>query len=777
MSEGKDPEVTNRCTDERLGKLLHQYELGMLGEEDRTAFEMHLYECDTCFAEVQDLWEESRLLRHDPEARLIAAAASKRAAGDQDSAVQKREPMLWRRWKTMLPTSIAAAAVLVLLILRPWQINIRTADDVAAAEYRLVVMAFENVQDPDDQSRLGEVVANLLITDLSESKFVEVISPERVSDIRKLILQSDVTSDSSDLAAMIAEHAGARWILRGDVIRDQQVTAITSRLVEYPGLEVIATQKVIGRVDEPIFSLVDRLTIRIKSDLSLPAEALAEIDPPVADITTHFPEAYLRFLEGVDFVQKMYLPEAIEAFESCLAIDSSYAMAYYYLAELKDSDLIDRAVEHIDRASHKDKYYIRSRAASYIGDGVGSRAELEELLVRYPDEKEALFQLGLYAHQERDYEEAVGRMTDVLRIDPLHKPALNQLSYTYDAAGNFEMAVNAINNLIRLTPNEPNPYDSRGDLLARNGLLEEAVESYRIALAKKPDFRPSRQNLGHMYVFQGKYAEARQQYLGLIEEADLPYIAQNRLNLAFVSARRGMFDVALDALDTAIISCQDAAERNLTRQRALPHFLKFWIHLEMNQISRAVEEADSCIYWAELAHHSRTVGYRWIQAYALAKAGEYHRADSVIEGVAEFCRQNSLEPTAYYWTAGMVALARHDGPTAVSMMEKAVEGHTPATNFMGFARLGHAYVEDGRYEEAVTTLESTVKVLVYDRLLDGVYGVKVHYHLGLAYEGLGEYASATDQYTKFLEIWKDADSNLAAVAGAKERLTRLETTP
>ena len=77
--------MTNRCTNENLGRLLHQYELGMLGEEDRRAFEIHLYECDTCFAEVQDLWEESRLLRQDAEARLIAAAASERAAGDQDA--------------------------------------------------------------------------------------------------------------------------------------------------------------------------------------------------------------------------------------------------------------------------------------------------------------------------------------------------------------------------------------------------------------------------------------------------------------------------------------------------------------------------------------------------------------------------------------------------------------------------------------------------------------------------------------------------------------------
>lgn len=766
----------NLCTDESLGKLLHQYELGMLGDEDCKAFEIHLYECDSCLANVQELWKESRLLRHDPEARRIVVTAVKRAPGNYGSVVQEQEHKSPRRWKTLMPASMVAAAVLVLLILRPWQIDFKPADDAIAAEFRLVIMPFENIRDPDDQSRQGEVIANLLMTDLSESEFLQVVSPERLYDIRKLIQQGRQPSDSGELVVKMAEYAGARWILRGDIVMDRQNIAITSRLVEYPGLEVVAAQRVTGLADESIFSLIDRLTVEIKNDLSLPTAAFEEADPPVADITTHFPEAYLRFLEGVDFAQKMYQSKAAKAFEACLAIDSSYAMAYYHLAGLVNRSLINRAVEHIDRASQKDSYYIRSRAAAFGGDRVGNRKILEDLLERFPREKEALLLLGQDSYEKGDTRESIRYMAEVLKIDPLNKSACNQLAYYYSAIGDIDNAVRAINDYIRLVPNEANPYDSRGDLLARKGLLDEALESYQIALEKNPDFGASMENLGHMYLFQGKFDEATQQYENLIEGAEYPLLTRYNINLALVPLHQGRLDDALESLDKTIAEYRAAIRPETSQESASAQFLKFKIYLEKNMIEEAVREAESCIQLTELAHPGNGIYFRWPLAYSLALIGEQYRADSIIDALGEHYRQDPSNPIAYYWTTGLVALARQNLKTAVEMMEKGVERHAPASEFMGFCYLGHIYVEAGMYHEAISLLEPTVKVLSYDRLLDGVHGVKIHYYLGLAYEGAGEHELAVEQYTTFLNLWKNADPDLVSVADAKERLARLENT-
>jgi len=59
------------CIDKELGQLLHDYELGLLSDEDVHRFEMHLYDCDYCLAQVRDFMDVSRILTKDPDARAL----------------------------------------------------------------------------------------------------------------------------------------------------------------------------------------------------------------------------------------------------------------------------------------------------------------------------------------------------------------------------------------------------------------------------------------------------------------------------------------------------------------------------------------------------------------------------------------------------------------------------------------------------------------------------------------------------------------------------------
>ena len=43
----------NQCTEEEIGRLLIQYELGELGDEDRDRLEKHMMGCDSCFEKFQ----------------------------------------------------------------------------------------------------------------------------------------------------------------------------------------------------------------------------------------------------------------------------------------------------------------------------------------------------------------------------------------------------------------------------------------------------------------------------------------------------------------------------------------------------------------------------------------------------------------------------------------------------------------------------------------------------------------------------------------------------
>ena len=85
----------------------------------------------------------------------------------------------------VVPTGIGILALVLALVFKPWNIIVEPSQMAEAAEDRLAIMYFDNLTDPDDVRRDGEVVSSLLISDLAESRFMEVVSTQRLYDILK----------------------------------------------------------------------------------------------------------------------------------------------------------------------------------------------------------------------------------------------------------------------------------------------------------------------------------------------------------------------------------------------------------------------------------------------------------------------------------------------------------------------------------------------------------------------------------------------------------------
>ncbi|MGB3092988.1 MAG: serine/threonine-protein kinase, partial [Candidatus Zixiibacteriota bacterium] len=232
----------------------------------------------------------------------------------------------------ILPASVVFIIAVLFLILKPFKVEVVPEKSAIAKENSLAIMYFDNMVDREDSERLGEIVTNLLITDLSESEYVNVVSSQRLYDILKLLGREGEKKIDREVATQIATKAGARWMLLGNILRVEPQTVITTQLVDVETGQVKASQRVDGEMKEDVFSLVDKLTVEIKNDLSLPAAAQQEPDPSVADVTTHSPEAYRYYLEGLDHASKYYSTEAERSFRKAFEFDSTFAMAYLRLS-------------------------------------------------------------------------------------------------------------------------------------------------------------------------------------------------------------------------------------------------------------------------------------------------------------------------------------------------------------------------------------------------------------------------------------------------------------
>jgi TolB-like protein len=223
-----------RCTNERFEKMLHLYELGLLSPDDLEAFELHLYECEYCFESVQQFREEALLIKHDPDVRKtvdsIVDKQTEMAGKSADD--QSREVPTGRLKRILTPSIIIAAAALLVLILKPWHIEIQPTKEAIAAQNRLAIIRFDNLADSDDQDKLSEIATNLLITDLSESQYVQVISDRRISDVLNLLETENITLADQSLAHQVAEKADAIWMLTGKILMTDPHVVITTQLSE-----------------------------------------------------------------------------------------------------------------------------------------------------------------------------------------------------------------------------------------------------------------------------------------------------------------------------------------------------------------------------------------------------------------------------------------------------------------------------------------------------------------------------------------------------------------
>jgi tetratricopeptide (TPR) repeat protein len=679
----------------------------------------------------------------------------------------------------IIPASVVFILALIFLVVRQFKLEVAPEKGAVAKENSLAVMYFENMADPEDKDRIAQMITALLITGLSETpQYMEVVSSQRLYDILKLLGKENLKVIDKTVASEVAKKAQVKWILTGEVLQIKPNIVLISEISEATTGKILATQKVSGEMGEDLFAVVDKLSPQIAKALSLPEQAKKEIERPIAEVTTHSQQAYSYYLEGVDYWAKYYFAEAERSFTKALEFDSTFAMAYYRLAQVKSGEerkrLTTQAVKYSEKASQKEKYYIESWQAYVSGDYSKDVELLQKLVERFPEEKEAFLQLGgIYHTNLRQSEEAVQHYySKAIEIDPLYKEAYNELAYVYDKMGDFDKSIWAINKYIDLAPDEPNPYDSRGDLYAWNGKLDEAIESYKKALAIKPDFYSSLAKLGHMYLFKREYAKSESCYQELSSSTEKDTRSQGRTYLAFIPLYQGKFEQALKALDDGIAA--DKMEQ-VKGESSTKHFLKAMIYenkknlnLALNEIKKSMEivreeSPDAIFYWQD--HY----------AYLLVENGDVTAGQEVANALKRDIEKKDpgmLPAYGDYWyMVGKIELAKGNLETAITNFVQATKG---IPLFDASFLLSGIYLKSGRLGAAVTELEKGLLRYDENRAQSTIYAVKAYYLLGLAYEKSGWNEKAIEKYDEFLDIWKNADPGIPEVEDAKERLKKLK---
>jgi len=726
-----------------------------------------------------------RALEKDPSTRYQTAtdmlAELKRirreTEGSQPSMLSRTMATQPKRgyFKYVIATSALTAIVLILLILKPFKFDVDTEQQATAFENSLAIMYFDNVADPADTEKHSQMITSLLITDLSESQYLQVVSRQRLYDLLKSLGKESQTSIDRNTATEVAKKAGVKWMLTGEILQATPKFVITSQVSDAQTGKVKSTQRVTGEVGADIFAVVDSLSAAVRADLATTSEAKAELDRPVATVTSSSEEAYKEFLAGFDAFERFYHVEAREHFLKAIAIDSTLAMAYFYLSSSAAGDRqlewLEKALRHSANASWDEKHLIRSSVARHRGEYSTAIKELDEVLERDKNYKLAYLLRGLIHREMRSHDLAIQDFLSVVALDPTHKNAYNMLAYSYDNIDNLEKSIWAIDKYIEIAPDEANPYDTRGDLYARNGQVDLAISSYRKALSIKPDFMTS-PKLAALYLQLGRFDEADSLIRANLTHKDQAFRSYARLGLALRPMTEGDFEAALKIMQDGI------AADELEKYDGEAFRDKLGAQAMVLLTTDKFDEAIACVKRASAIEHrvdtTEDVYWRDFLVSLYAESGDFARAESVLTEIRRDIQKSTSVNSRGWLAVAEADLAFFKGDPATAINGYLIADSLLDVHFTNLA-LGRAYIESGQLDRAVSRLEKATTDYSESRIFDPVASVLIHYYLGIAYENSGWNDRAAEQYEKFLGLWHKADPNLKEIADARNRLMRLRS--
>jgi tetratricopeptide (TPR) repeat protein len=125
---------------------------------------------------------------------------------------------------------------------------------------------------------------------------------------------------------------------------------------------------------------------------------------------------------------------------------------------------------------------MRTNPAAYVGDEFAHIAEM------YPWVLEAQSAVSFYERRQKNHEKAIAAASRSVRLRPDFGPGYNTLAYAYLAAGKLDHAQAAMEKYRSLQPDDPNPYDSLGDLWMEAHEYKKAAENYFMAFQKDPNW-------------------------------------------------------------------------------------------------------------------------------------------------------------------------------------------------------------------------------------------------------------------------------------------------
>ena len=670
-------------------------------------------------------------------------------------AVKAAPHLSWRRTALGGATAVGAFVILVggWMLMRSLGIgpaaSLMSTGKLAEKD-RVILTEFRG---PATDSLLGATVTEAFRTDLAQSQSLSVMPVTAVREALQRMQRPVATRVDYALAREIATREGIKAVIDGEVVMLGGSYVLSARLIAAQTTEELASFRETAASAADIIPAISRLSkkLREKTGESLRtiqnARSLERVTTPSLQALQKYVAAVRALEEDGDWDRGRGL------LEEAVALDTGFAMAYRKLAvELNNRfypvplvmATIQKAYDHRERLSEAERYL--TIAGYYQYGPKPDRARIisayESLLEIDPVNVAALNNLAVHVSYRREF----ARAEELAKRAIAQQPAAvfyNNAFWNQVAQGKLDEARQTAAAFGVALPRNPNSAGVRATLLASQGDYAGASQisdSLRRARMNEPVVRQGTD------FWLGVYANAR----GRIAEGLRFWDSGNDASFA-LGNRVALLHKELDKaeMDAWFRGNRESARR-LLDQALVRHPLD-----SIEPIERP---------------HGRLV-----QLYAMV--GEPARARAMM---ADFDRRRAEaefleDDRSRHQMLAEIAMAEQRYDEAVSEFRAADEGRCATCAYPYIAR---AYDLAGQADSAIAFLERYLTEPAYPTgrvIEDGRSRAGSHKRLAELYDAKGDREKAMSHYSRFIDLWKDADPDLQPhVRKARERLAQLQ---
>jgi pentatricopeptide repeat protein len=664
----------------------------------------------------------------------------------------------------------------------------------------LAVLYFQNNTGSPQLDWLRTGLTDMVVTDLAQSPDIEVLGTDRLYQILSELKRQNDAVISFDIVQELARRAGVKHVLVGNYVKSGDAIRINITLQEAASGKIVTADRVEAANESSLFLTVDDLTRRVKAKFSLTdrgfragaprfeapgptpgASSTAGYFRDLAEVTTSSTEAYRYYAQGIDLHQRGQEKEAEPLLEKAIEVDPTFALALTKLAVVENNlghtnkreEYAKRAIDHADRLSPRERYYIEgyyySLRSETMARAIASYKKAAEL---YADQYSARHNLAtLYDRLER-FDESIPLYEELRRRGATFAFTYTNLMRAYTAMGEFERARDVVDDYLRRNPNGTAVLRRWGLMLVAWGKYDEALATVAKADALDGGDPGSDYVRWGIDVLRDQRAEAQaiaRKHSQLID----PYWKWlGPIDLAIGELLAGKSTEALSLVEMSATSQgpRGSTETGLSRGFAAATLLALGRPTEaLKQAQRGLDDGRGgdaewgSMYYVALAQST------------LGKASDAAKTLDALTAKADaWPGQN--QKRSVHDLMGVLALDRRDAARAVDEGRQADTMLRPRGPWDAVApqvpiwfHFASALLAAGSDAEAATRFQRIVDST--ERVYYPIEYVRSFYFLGQIAERRGDQDKAREYYQRFVSYWGDGDIDRDRVAVARKKLS------